>query len=344
MKTIDISNEIKFIANQFQIGQVVDLNKILNGRINESYLVTDSNNSKFVLQKLHKVFNLKLLDDIKAVTDYLNQRGLLTPQLVFTKKNELGIKVGEDIWRMMTYIPGATIDNGIVKELAECAGKLVGQFHNALSDFDYQFHHKIADFHNTEAILANLKKVEENFKNSKKHKILGKLTKQVVSEYEKIEGSIEKLPDRIIHGDLKLNNIRFDESKKIALCLIDLDTLGENKIVIDIGDAVRSWCRGKDGLFNPSIFEAMIKGYFYTADFITKDEKEAILLGVEVVTLELCARYIIDAYEEGYFKLDISTYSSLFQQNMFQAINLINFYYDLQKQSKFVKEVIDQYI
>ena len=57
-----------------------------------------------------------------------------------------------------------------------------------------------------------------------------------------MKNSIKGLPERIIHGDLKLNNIRFDETGNKAIAIVDLDTLGVSKIVIDIGDAIRSWC------------------------------------------------------------------------------------------------------
>ena len=48
-------------------------------------------------------------------------------------------------------------------------------------------------------------------------------------------------PSRICHGDLKINNLRFDDAGQ-GLCLLDLDTLANLKLGLELGDALRSWC------------------------------------------------------------------------------------------------------
>ncbi len=148
---------------------------------------------------------------------------------------------------------------------------------------------------------------------------------------------------------MKISNVRFSKNGKEAISLLDLDTLGKDKIVIDLGDAVRSWCNSaeegdvKGTTFNINIFEHMIRGYFQTANFITTDEKMKIPDGIELMTLELSARYITDAFEESYFTLDKLRYPSLYEQNKQKAIAQLQFYDDFQSKRNIVVQIIEKY-
>jgi Ser/Thr protein kinase RdoA (MazF antagonist) len=290
-----------------------------------------------------------LLKDVDAITYHLEKNGFVTPRLIKTKDNKLGIVEKKDCWRMLTYIPGISYEKGISPKLAEQAAGLVGKFHDALSNVNYAFHHKIPDFHNTPAIMNRLRRVTQQFNASEKHKTLHPLADKILKVYERIDATPYSLPDRVIHGDLKISNVRFSKNGKEAISLLDLDTLGKDKIVIDLGDAVRSWCNSseegdvKGTTFNINIFEHMIRGYFQTANFITTDEKMKIPDGIELMTLELSARYITDAFEESYFTLDKLRYPSLYEQNKQKAIAQLQFYDDFQSKQNIVVQIIEKY-
>jgi hypothetical protein len=87
----------------------------------------------------------------------------------------------------------------------------------------------------------------------------------------------------------------------------------------------------------------MIRGYFQTANFITTDEKMKIPDGIELMTLELSARYITDAFEETYFTLDELRYPSLYEQNKQKAIAQLQFYDDFQSKQKIAVQIIEKY-
>jgi Ser/Thr protein kinase RdoA (MazF antagonist) len=154
------------------------------------------------------------------------------------------------------------------------------------------------------------------------------------------------LPERIIHGDLKLNNIRFDDRVKKAIAIVDLDTLGTGKIVIDIGDAIRSWCHrlidldGEDDLFDLDMFRSIMSGYLRTAVFMTREEIESVPDGVVMMMLELSARYITDAYEESYFRLDSEKCSNLFEQNKTKAFAQMRLFNDFQEKIDKVENIL----
>jgi len=349
-------NNIAEIAGNFDIGEIEEVSRYGNGRINETFLIrtlgkadTGYTRQKYILQKLHKIFKSTLLKDIDAITCHLEKNGFVTPRLIKAKDNKLGIVEKEDCWRMLTYIPGISYEKGMSPELAEQAAGLVGKFHDALSNVNYAFHHKIPDFHNTPAIMNRLRRVTQHFNASEKHKTLHPLADKILKVYERIGAPLYSLPDRVIHGDLKISNVRFSKNGKEAISLLDLDTLGKDKIVIDLGDAVRSWCSSaeegevKGATFNINIFEHMIRGYFQTANFITTDEKMKIPDGIELMTLELSARYITDAFEESYFTLDKLRYPSLYEQNKQKAIAQLQFYDDFQSKQNIAVQIIEKY-
>ncbi|MEE9252059.1 MAG: phosphotransferase [Thermodesulfobacteriota bacterium] len=354
-------DDIVSVAWMFDIGKVVDISRYGGGRINETFLVQTlagpgekKDEHNYVLQKLHRIFSPLVLTDMDVITNRLEAAGLSTPKLVRTLTEELGITLDGSCWRMLTYIPGMTCEKGITARMAKEAASLVGRFHNALYGLDYEFLHKIPGFHDTEAIMTGLDKTACAYRGTEKYSALFPLAERVLAEYQNMEKSLQKLPDRVIHGDLKLNNVRFDESGQEAVCLLDLDTLGRDKVVIDIGDAVRSWCGssedGEEGCkeegsrFDLGIFQSMMEGYIPEAAFLSGDEKAAISEGVATVTLELSARFITDAFEETYFTLDRERYPSLYEQNRAKATAQMQFYDDFQKHRTRAEQFIAHYM
>jgi Ser/Thr protein kinase RdoA (MazF antagonist) len=341
------------IARQFNIGDVHSITPYGEGRINETFLVTafskngeGFSDNKYILQKLHPIFTPAVLEDIEVITSRLEKADIVTPKLIRTMKGDSSVNSEGETWRMLTYIGGKTYEYGINNQMAESASALIGRFHNALTGLDYRFLHKIPNFHDTRSIMESLRSITLIYQNTDKYKTLSPLTEEILIQYEKIKDSIKGLPERIIHGDLKLNNVRFDERGQNAIAIIDLDTLGTGKIVIDIGDAIRSWCHklkeidGEDDLFDLGVFRSIVSGYLSTALFITREEIESIPAGVVMMMLELSARYITDAYEESYFRLDNERYPNLFEQNKTKAFAQMRLFADFTKKIDKLDEIL----
>jgi Ser/Thr protein kinase RdoA (MazF antagonist) len=158
---------------------------------------------------------------------------------------------------------------------------------------------------------------------------LKNLANDVLSAYKKLPKSVV-LPQRIIHGDLKIANILFNDQEDV-IALIDLDTFMNSTIATELGDALRSWCMsgGEDAdvvIFDREVYRKALHGYFSTAIFLSEIEKKSISHGVKLITLELTARFIIDAFDENYFRLDLSKYKTLFEQNKKRAENQFSFF------------------
>jgi Ser/Thr protein kinase RdoA (MazF antagonist) len=137
------------------------------------------------------------------------------------------------------------------------------------------------------------------------------------------------LPNRVCHGDLKLNNILFagatSPACEQALCLIDLDTVGPMALAHELGDAWRSWCnRSPEDVqaarFDLEIFRASFKGYRDgLGRALDADERRACLHGVEWISLELAMRFAADALRESYFGWSAERYPGRGEHNLARA-------------------------
>jgi len=132
-------------------------------------------------------------------------------------------------------------------------------------------------------------------------------------------------PVRHVHGDLKISNVLFRRAPLRAACLVDLDTLGLGTMAFELGDAMRSWCNphGEDAgqvHFELPIFAAAIAGFRGEADrLVTRDERVAIVTGLETVCVELAARFAVDVFEDRYFGWDPARFPSRRAHNLVRA-------------------------
>src|SRR3989344_288760 len=328
-----MNEKMRQIANRFDIDKATRVSKFGNGLINDTYLV-ESNRDKYVLQKLHPIFKSAVLADTHHVTRHLFDNGFMTPLLAKTKSGRLFFKEDKkNCWRMLTYVPGRCYEGGVSPKQAFSAGRLVGRFHNIFASSDYKFRHKIKNFHDSKARIDKLKAILKQFRHTSKYNDLIGPASVVLKNYSRLGDKIESCPDRVIHGDLKINNIRFDFNDK-AICLLDLDTLGRHKVTTDIASGARTWCnKAEEGDienagFDLEIFEGMLKGYLSSAEFITKKEIKAISETIEKVILVLVTRFITDAFEEKYFRLNTNQYKNLYQQNKTKALAQLALYND----------------
>ncbi|OGZ06863.1 MAG: hypothetical protein A2942_00560 [Candidatus Lloydbacteria bacterium RIFCSPLOWO2_01_FULL_50_20] len=336
------------IAKQFQIdGTIANIEPFGNGRINETLLITTDNGERYVLQKLHSMFSPAVLEDIHALTRTMRERGLTTPLLVPTKTGELGLVKNGDCWRILTYISGRTIEDRMTPEEAQNGMELIGNFHNTFAKHEYEFRHARVGFHDTPSIMTKLNDTMSEYADSEKQRMLEPFGTHIKDAYGKHVNAWMHLPRRIIHGDLKLNNIRFAEHSSAAIALLDLDTLGRHSVLIDLADAARSWCNRADegdvehAEFDLAIFRAMMEGYDHTADFLSKEERAALPEAIAQITLELAARFLTDAYRESYFTFDAANYPDRLTQNLTKARAQFALHQDIVRKQNDIEKITE---
>lgn len=281
------------------------LTPIESGWINRTLLV-ERGAERFVLQRLHPVFSGEVNRDIDAITRHLTARGVAVPLLVPTASGALWVDE-ERPWRMLTFLEGSTIDTLPTPAFARSAGAFVGRFHAALADLEHTFAFTRPSAHDTLAHLAGLREAREA--EVPERATIDSLADAILA-YDL--PSIPPLPTRIVHGDLKVQNLLF--AGDTAVGLIDLDTLAHGTLAVEMGDALRSWCNPTgesdiDACFERDTFEAALEGYASTARaFVTNEEARSMVGGAEMIALELACRFCTDVYRDCYFGFDASRY------------------------------------
>ncbi len=295
------------------------------GLINDTFLVGPSGHPVAVLQKLHPIFEMEVNLDIAAITARLAQRGMETPRLIETRSGDGWI----DRWRALTFVPGKSLDALESPSQAETAAALVGRFHSALSDWNYQFKFVREGVHDTSAHLNNLRlRVDQANQIGSSEPVPGtfRLAKSIISRGVSLP-TWSPRPRRICHGDLKISNVRFGADDS-ARCLLDLDTLAHQTLAYEMGDALRSWCnRAREDaapVFDEDIFEAALRGYRRgMPESVGEDELADVVPGTIAVCVELAARFCADIFDDSYFGWDATRFASRVEHNHARATAML---------------------
>ncbi|MEQ1802767.1 MAG: aminoglycoside phosphotransferase family protein [Gammaproteobacteria bacterium] len=298
-----------------------------SGLINRTWLVS-AGSGRYVLQQVNPIFPGAINDDIQVVTAHLRARGLVAPELLRTTDGRLWLDDPGGAFRLMTHVDGVSHDRLGSPDEAREAGQLLAHFHRALSDLRHEFRNQRLGVHDTPRHLTVLRQALVDHATHPDMAAIRPLADQILE----LSGALPRLPalpDRIVHGDPKINNLLFDPATGRALCFIDLDTLGRMPLHLELGDAFRSWCnpKGEDSprsAFDLNLFSAAVEGYAAgAAGWITPEEQGAIVAGTLTIYVELAARFCADALRESYFGWDATKFPSRSAHNQVRAASQV---------------------
>ncbi len=300
-----------------------------DGLINETFLVelpSANGLARAVLQRVNPLFGIAVHQDIEAITRHLQRRQLLTPVLVPTRDAQLALDLGTNgVWRVMTYIAGHTFSR-MTPALAVPAGALTARFHAAVSDLEHRFHFVRTGAHDFERHLQNLRNAVAKAEQTGLEQTPPGFLTLADSIFEMAARVLAEVPgpSRICHGDLKINNLRFDDAGR-GLCLLDLDTLAHLKLGLELGDALRSWCNPlgedrTDSYFDLGLLQPILHGYAESGRrFVTVEEREFLITGALRITIQLAARFAADIINQSYFRYDSARFPSRAAHNQVRA-------------------------
>lgn len=329
---------IEEILQKYDISPDIIL-EIKTGLINKTYKI-QSRQGNFILQKINRIYGIEVIEDIKNISKYLNSENEILPKMLATKRGDHYVKRDDDIWRLFEFVEGnvyEVVNNGIQ---AYEAGFILGQFHRSLKDIDYVFKTKLSAPHNSQKIFNNYLKVIEG--------------QRLLPEIIEISEQVRQMPNLFIearlreivtHGDPKISNIIFSTDGKRAIKLIDIDGCNRNNVVVELGDAFRSWC-GKEeddsnNDFDLDKFESSLAGYIKgSGNLLLESEKDLIVRGIKLVALELAAKFLKDYFEDFYFDWNSDKYSSRKEHNFARARGQVALYTDIIKKEERMRQII----
>jgi Ser/Thr protein kinase RdoA (MazF antagonist) len=328
----------KSILGNYSIGKVKSIALITTGLVHSTFAVK-TDQGQFILQKLHAALaSQAIAKDFLAVTRFLESEGFQTPKCVLTKSGDVLVKDGKTRWRMQTRIAGKTVDVLKDRSMAREAGEIYARFHNVLDKIDYKF--------KSNKILHETEKVYEKFL----HVIKNRNIAEVQNEVEFLKREMPKyflptnLPMRVIHGDPKVSNILFSRDGK-AKAIIDLDTCNRRPLLVELGDAFRSWCGNEEddpqNKFCLRMFQSAWGGYKKGAEgFITARERKLVPKAIGTITLELACRFMTDYFEDNYFGWDSSRYPSRKAHNLARARGQIREFESYKEKLSKIKRIV----
>lgn len=304
------------------------LTPLAGGLINTTLLAETADGERWVLQRLHPVFGAEVNDDIAAVTTHLAQRGFTTPLLQRTRDGATFTRADDGgVYRVLSFVRGASYGRVTSTALARAAGALVGAFHGALADLTHVFRFQRAHVHDTPHHVARLAAALDAWPAHPSRSAVGRLADTLFALRETLPTiTPESLPRRIAHGDLKISNLLFEGPPETprGVCLVDLDTVAHMALPHELGDALRSWCNplGEDvreAAFDLAFFDAACTGYLEAFPAITETEAALLPTGLATIALELAARFATDALEERYFGWDPARFATRSEHALVRA-------------------------
>ena len=290
-----------------------------DGLINSTWMLGD----RFVLQRVNPLFGPDVNEDIRALTEVLRRADVPVPRLLLSADGAPYVE-DEGVWRVMTQLAGRTIHRVERAAQAHSAAALIARFHYALSDQPHTFAFTRPGAHDTAAHMKALKAALKRHTAHHLHAEVSRINEALQSAWAALSPP-SPLPACIVHGDLKISNILFSDTDE-AIGLIDLDTMAWSDLEVELGDALRSWCSTTtEDAPNPeldiAIFEAAVTGYIEHSPELNAPQREAIVRGLERITLELSARFAADALNESYFGWNPEVAESRGEHNLIRAMN-----------------------
>lgn len=291
------------------------------GLINRTYLIGEP--PAAVLQWVNPIFDPLIHLDMDALTRHLEASGLPTSRLIPTTEGRLWVDDVSGVWRLMTFIEGRTLSSLTSPSQAAEAGALIGRFHAAVADWEYELVSPRRNIHDTPARMKELQNALEKADGHPLATQTRDLGTKILGDWQTWDGELD-LPERICHGDLKISNVRFDHVDR-AHCMIDLDTVEPMPFACEMGDAWRSWCNPANEdqpdqtRFDVETFVVSARAWLKNAPVLSAAEHRSLVPGIERICLELAGRFAADAVNNSYFREDLEQHPVAGSHNLLRA-------------------------
>ncbi len=307
----DFIREFEKVANEFSIsGKVLGIVPMGGGHINRTFKVVTSK-KQYVMQRINTdIFPdpARLMENIYAVTAYLESLGRETLHVVLTKDGQKYKEIDGGYWRVYDLIANASALEIAGKTAFRHAGVAFGNFQNDLAGFDASLLFEIIPhFHDTpERYLKFIDAVEKDSVVRKKEcrEEIDFIIKRKDNFSLIMDGlNRGKIPLRVVHNDTKLNNVMIDNETGEARAVVDLDTVMPGSLLFDFGDGIRygasTAAEDEPDLsivhFSIGLFTAFAEGFVGAVrQSITPEEASLLPYSAYLMMMECGMRFLTD--------------------------------------------------
>ena len=315
-------------AGRFAIdAQVLAVEALGSGNVNDTYRVVTASGGSFVLQRINtRVFSRPelVMANLAALADHVEERRRTgawpveaegsapwdVPRAIpLADGSGNWLSTAGEAWRLLSFVQGAkSFDTVQGSAHAHQVGRALGTFHHLIHDLPAeQLADTLEGFHITPGYLAEYRRVREA--SAVELCSESRWCEAFVAEREELAPVLEQAKEagqlqlRPIHGDPKVNNVMVCASTGQAVALVDLDTVKPGLIHYDIGDCLRSGCNplGEETLdleavsFDLKLCRAMLGGYLSQGrSFLTEGDIAHLYDAIRLIPFELGLRFFSD--------------------------------------------------
>lgn len=339
------------------------------GHINDTYRVkTQPENGpvkSYILQRMSSAAFKRpdqLMENIVGVTEYLVKQihdaggdvDRETLQVIPTKNGDSYYSDSEgETWRAHPFITRTVCyQSAETPKLFEESARAFGKFQKMLNGYPAEtLWETIPKFHDTEDRFLKLKAAIEADVMGRAKECADEIAFALAHKKDcsvALQAQREGvLPLRVTHNDTKLNNVLFDRTTGVGICVIDLDTTMPGLAINDFGDAIRFGANHSEEdekdltkvNFDIDLYEAFTRGFLEGADgTLTDAELDYLPWGAKLMTLECGMRFLTD-YLSGdtYFRTHYAG------QNLDRCRTQFKLVSDMEEQFEAMAEVVRKY-
>ena len=283
-------NELELFIKDYDIGNLLSFEGILEGIENTNYKILTSKNI-YILTIFEKRTEQSELPFFINLQEHLVKKKFLCPKPVEDKNGKIINTLKGKSCVIISYLMGEKIKK-VTEDHCKQVGNIMSLFHLNTKDFKKVRSNKLS-YDEWHKIYLKCLSV-----NSSKFKDCIEIIKIELSFLNKNWPS--SLPVGIIHGDVFQDNVFFKND--IFSGLIDFYFSCNDFLSYDIALMVNAWCFDEKNIFNQSKFKILIQGYEKNR-LLTKKEMDYLSILLRGASLRILLTRIHDQlfHEKGSF-------------------------------------------
>lgn len=325
----DLVQDIYQCLESFKIdGTVLEVSELKKGHIHDTFVSEWSTGKRYIHQRVNQgIFTnvTGLMENIKKVTEHVNAKiGLGSEETVLklipTREGALFTTDSKGgFWRTYDFVEG-TYNVSVCRDKDEAfkAARAFGRFLSQLSDLKpSSLIETIPRFQSTVMRYEQFREAIANNRSGRASQVreeidfcLSHESKGIIVDTNMAAG---RIPLRVTHGDLKINNLLFSNKTGEGVCVVDLDTCMPGSLLFDFGDlalnasalAAEDEPDLKKVKISTEYLSATTRGFLQeTANFITEAERVLMPDAPAAISLNLGVRFLTDFINgDIYFKV-----------------------------------------